>query len=120
MVKPFDRTVVSSVEKAIQSADLGLNPSSDGEIIRIPVPPLTEERRKELVKVVRKNGEECKVSIRNARRDSNDLLKQMEKDGDAGKDEVEKALKRVQEITDKGVADVDSIVESKEKDITEI
>ncbi len=120
MVKPFDRTVVGQIEKAIQAADLGLNPSSDGEIIRIPVPALTEERRRDLVKVVKKQGEETKVAIRNARRDSNDLLKQMEKDGDAPKDDVERGLKRVQEITDKGVEDVDTILAAKEKDIMDI
>lgn len=120
MVKPFDRTVVGEIEKAIQASDLGLNPSSDGEIIRIPVPALTEERRKELVKVVRKSGEECKISIRNGRRDCNDMLKDLESGGDAPKDDVARALKKIQEITDGGVADVDKIVEAKEADITEI
>jgi ribosome recycling factor len=120
MVKPFDPSSVGEVEKAIQSADLGLNPSSDGEIIRIPVPPLTEERRKELVKVVRKHGEECKVSIRNARRDANDLLKDIESGGDAPKDDVKRALKTIQEITDAGVEKVDEIVAAKEVEITEI
>ncbi len=120
MVKPWDRSVVGAVEKAIQASDLGLNPSSDGEIIRIPVPPLTEERRKELVKVVRKNGEECKVSIRNGRRDSNELLKDMESSGDAPKDDVARALKQIQTMTDEGVKEVDKIVEAKEAEITEI
>ena len=120
MVKPFDPSSVGEVEKAIQSADLGLNPASDGEIIRIPVPPLTEERRKELVKVVRKHGEECKISIRNARRDSNDLLKELESSGDAPKDDVKRALKTIQEITDTGVEKVDEIVAAKETEITEI
>jgi ribosome recycling factor len=120
MVKPFDRTAVRSVEKAIQIADLGLNPSCDGEIIRIPVPPLTEERRKELVKVVKKQGEECKVAIRNSRRDANDMLKEFEKSGDVAKDDAERGLKKIQEITDKGVADVDKILAAKEADIIEI
>ncbi len=120
MVKPWDRSVVAEVEKAIQASDLGLNPTSDGEIIRIPVPPLTEERRTELVKMARKHGEECKVSVRNARRDSNDLLKEMESSGEAPKDDVARALKKIQEITDTGVAAVDKIVEAKEGDITEI
>ncbi|MCP4676742.1 MAG: ribosome recycling factor [Deltaproteobacteria bacterium] len=120
MVKPWDHSVVADVEKAIQSSDLGLNPASDGEIIRIPVPPLTEERRGELVKVARKNGEECKVSIRNARRDSNDLLKDMESSGDAPKDDAARARKKIQEMTDTGVAEVDKIVEAKEAEITEI
>lgn len=120
MVKPWDRTAVSAVEKAIQSADLGLNPTSDGEIIRIPVPPLTEERRKELVKVARKNGEECKIAIRNGRRDSNELLKDMETSGEAPKDDVAKALKKIQEMTDNGIAEVDKIISSKESEIIEI
>jgi ribosome recycling factor len=120
MVKPWDRSVVSAVEKAIHASDLGLNPMSDGELIRIPVPPLTEQRRKELVKMVRKHGEECKVSIRSARRDSNDLLKEMESSGDAPKDDVARALKKIQEMTDEAVAEIDKIVEAKEAEITEI
>jgi ribosome recycling factor len=120
MVKPWDPSVVGAVEKAIQSSDLGLNPAADGEIIRIPVPPLTEERRKELVKVARKHGEECKVSIRNGRRDANDLLKDMESSGEAPKDDVARALKKIQEMTDKGVEDADGIVSAKETEITEI
>ena len=120
MVKPWDRTAVSAIEKAIQSSDLGLNPTSDGEIIRIPVPPLTEERRKELVKVARKHGEECKISIRNGRRDSNELLKDMESNGEAPKDDVAKALKKIQEMTDKSIAEVDKIVSAKEAEIIEI
>jgi ribosome recycling factor len=120
LVKPWDRSVVGAVEKAIQASDLGLNPSSDGEIIRIPVPPLTEERRKDLVKVVRKHGEECKVSIRNGRRDSNELLKELESSGDAPKDDVARALKQIQTMTDDGVKEVDKIVEAKEKEIIEI
>jgi ribosome recycling factor len=120
MVKPWDTTVVATVEKAIQASDLGLNPASDGEIIRIPVPPLTEERRKDLVKVVRKHGEECKISIRNGRRDCNELLKDMESSGDAPKDDVAKALKKIQSMTDEGVAEVDKIVADKENEIIEI
>jgi len=120
MVKPFDRSSVANVEKAILSADLGLNPTSDGEIIRIPIPPLTEERRREFVKVARKYGEECKVSVRNARRDCNDLLKELETGGDAPKDDVARALKKIQEMTDEAVAKIDKMVEAKEKDITEV
>jgi len=120
MVKPFDRSSVSSIEKAIQASDLGLNPNSDGEIIRIPVPPLTEQRRKELVKVVRKHGEEGKVAVRNHRRDCNALLKDLESSGDASKDDVARALKKVQDMTDTAVADVDKLIEAKEKEITEI
>jgi ribosome recycling factor len=120
MVKPYDRGSVGAVEKAIQGADLGLNPSSDGEIIRIPVPALTEERRRDLVKLARKQGEECKIAVRNARRDANELLKELESGGDAPKDEVSRALKQIQELTDEGVAGVDRIIDAKIKDITEI
>jgi ribosome recycling factor len=120
MVKPFDRSSVADVEKAIQSADLGLNPASDGEIIRIPIPPLTEERRQEFVKMARKHGEECKISVRNSRRDCNDLLKELESSGEAPKDDVARALKKIQEMTDEAVAKIDEIVEAKEKDITEV
>jgi ribosome recycling factor len=120
MVKPYDRTSVGAVEKAIQGAGLGLNPASDGEIIRIPIPALTEERRKDLVKLARKQGEECKVAVRNARRDANELLKELEAGGDAPKDDVSRALKQIQELTDEGVAGVDRIIEAKIKDISEI
>lgn len=120
LVKPFDRSMLQAVEKAIKSSDLGLNPMVDREIIRIPVPPLTEERRKDLVKVARKHGEECKVAIRNGRRDCNELLKDMETSGDAPEDDVARALKKIQEMTDAAVADVDKIIAAKEKDITEI
>ncbi len=120
MVKPFDRSSVSGVEKAIQASDLGLNPNSDGEIIRIPVPALTEERRKDLVKVVRKHGEDGKVAVRNHRRDCNSMLKDLESDGDASKDDVARALKTIQEMTDAAVGEVDKAIEAKEKEITEI
>jgi len=120
MVKPYDRTVVGAVEKAIQSADLGLNPSSDGEIIRIPVPPLTEETRRDLVKVVRKHGEEGKIAIRNHRRDANGMLKELEAEGEASKDDVARALKKVQDLTDGAISKVDEILAGKEKEITEI
>jgi len=120
LVKPFDRSSTSSVEKAIQAAGLGLNPSSDGEFIRIPVPALTQERRKELVKVVHKQAEEGKVAVRNHRRDCNALLKEMESDGTVAKDDVARALKKVQEMTDAAVAEVDRIIAAKEKEITEI
>jgi ribosome recycling factor len=120
MVKLFDRSSVSTVEKAIQASSLGLNPSSDGEIIRIPVPPLTQERRKELVKVVHKQGEESKVAVRNHRRDCNAMLKDIENDGAASKDDVARALKKVQDMTDAAIVEIDKILSAKEKEITEI
>ena len=120
VIKPFDRTIISEIEKAIQSADLGLNPNSDAEMIRIPVPPLTDERRKDLVKIVKKNGEETKIAIRNHRRDCNSLLKDLESSGDAPKDDVAKALKKIQEMTDAATDEVDKILAAKEKEISEI
>lgn len=117
VIKPWDKSVIKTMEKAIQTSDLGLTPSSDGEVIRIPIPTLTEERRRELVKVARKHGEEHKVSIRNSRRDANDMIKELIKDGDAPEDEGHKAMKRIQDITDEGVARVDVIVSEKEKEI---
>ncbi|MBN2714564.1 MAG: ribosome recycling factor [Deltaproteobacteria bacterium] len=120
VIKPFDRTIVSAIDRAIQSSDLGLNPNSDAELIRIPVPPLTDERRKDLIKLVKKNGEETKIAIRNHRRDCNSLLKDLESSGDAPKDDVAKALKKIQDMTDEGVADVDTIIAAKEKEISEI
>jgi ribosome recycling factor len=120
VVKPFDRTIITAIEKAIQSSDLGMNPSSDAEMIRIPIPALTDERRKDLIKLVKKSGEEAKIAIRNHRRDCNSLLKDLETAGDAPKDDVAKALKKIQEMTDEGVASVDTIIAAKEKEISEI
>jgi ribosome recycling factor len=120
MVKPWDRSVVQVVDKAIQAAGLGLNPVTDGEIIRIPIPQLTEERRREFVKMARKHGEECKINVRNARRECNEMLKEIEDEGEAASDDVARALKKIQDMTDQAVADVDKIVDAKETEITEI
>jgi ribosome recycling factor len=119
-VKPFDRTAINDIEKAIMAADLGLNPAADAEIVRIPIPALTDERRKDLVKVIKKHGEDSKIAVRNHRRDCNSMLKDLETSGDAPKDDVAKALKKIQEMTDAAVADIDEIIEAKEKEITEI
>ncbi|MBC7171212.1 MAG: ribosome recycling factor [Polyangiaceae bacterium] len=116
-IKPFDRSAISAIERAIKMSDLGVNPSNDGEVIRIPMPPLTEERRRDLTKVARKVGEEAKVGIRKARHDAKDMLDTIEKDGGAGADEVERARKELEEIVKAGVAEVDRIVGDKEKDI---
>jgi len=120
LVKAWDKTAITAIEKSIHTSDLGLVPHVDGDLIRIPIPPLNEERRREFVKVIKKLGEESKVSIRNARRDSNELLKQCENDGEIPKDDCQKALKKVQELTDEGVAHVDKIIEAKEKEIMEV
>jgi ribosome recycling factor len=119
-VKPWDRSQVKAVEKAIREAGLGLNPQVDGELIRIPIPPLTEERRKDLVKVAKKNGEESKVAIRKARHDALDMLKAAEDDGEISADERDRAVKKVEEVVADGTKQVDSIIAHKEKDILEI
>ncbi len=119
-IKPWERNMISAVERAIIQADLGINPSNDGELIRLPIPPLTGERRKELVKLVKKAGEDAKIGLRNHRRDTNDLLKVAEKDGDISEDEMNRGLKRVQELTDEWVKKVDDNVAKKEKDVQEV
>ncbi len=117
MVKVWDRQNIKAVEKGIMEADLGLNPMNDGEFIRIPMPALTEERRKDLTKTARKAGEECKVIIRKHRHEAREMLESVESDGGAGKDDVERAMKKVDEIVQGGTHTVDEIVARKEKDI---
>ncbi len=118
-IKPWDKTVIGEIEKAIQRSDLGLTPSNDGQIIRIAIPPLSEERRKEIVKVVHKRAEEGKISIRNARREGNEMLRAMENDGEISEDELHKAMKDVQKQTDDFIKKVDEGLEIKEKEIME-
>lgn len=120
VVKPWDKSQVKAVEKAIVDAGLGLNPQSDGDFIRIPIPPLSEDRRKELVKIARKHNEECKVAIRKARHEAKDMLSTIEADGAASQDEVDRAAKKVEEIVQEGTAKVDEIVAKREKDILEV
>jgi ribosome recycling factor len=120
VLKPFDRTQMQVIEKAIMEAQLGLNPSNDGEIIRIPMPPLTEERRKELVKVARKSGEECKVAIRKARHNAKDMIDGLQKEGEVGKDDADRARKELEEAVKVGTNRVDEIVGKKEADILEV
>lgn len=120
LVKVFDRTAITAVEKAIMTSQLGLNPSNDGELIRIPLPPLTEERRKGLQKVARAKAEDAKVSIRAARHEAKDMLDALEKDGDVGKDEADRGRKEMEEITKAGTNEVDNIVAKKEADIMEV
>jgi len=119
-VQPWDVSQIGDIERAILASDLGLTPGNDGKVIRINIPQLTEERRKELVKISRKYGEECKVAIRNCRRDANDALKKLEKDKVISQDDQKKAEKQVQEITDKETLSVDSILVQKEKEIMEV
>lgn len=119
-VKPWDKTQLKVIEKAIVQSPLGLNPMSDGDILRIPMPPLTEERRKELAKLVKKQGEETKVAIRKARHDAKDMLSTLEKDGQISEDELERAEKKVEDLIQKGVTEVDTIVARKDKDLLEV
>jgi ribosome recycling factor len=119
-VKPWDKTQIKSVEKALRESDLGLNPQVDGDVIRIPLPPLTEERRKEFVKIARKYGEDCKVSIRKARHDALDMLSELETGGEASADEVDRGKKKVEEVVQDAVKQVDTTIAHKEKDILEV
>ncbi len=118
-IQPWDVSVIKEIEKAILKSDLGLTPSSDGKIIRISIPPLTEERRKELVKVVHKMCEDHKIALRNIRRDSNELIKGFKKEGDISEDESFKGQDQVQEITDDHIKQVDAVYKEKEKEILE-
>lgn len=119
-IQPWDRGAFAGVEKAILKSDLGLTPINDGKIIRISIPPLTEERRKELVKVSRKYGEDAKVAVRNVRRDANDQLKKLEKEKAISEDELKKATDDVQKITDKYVARIDEKCQAKDKEIMDL
>ena len=118
-IQPWDVTIIKDIEKAILKSDIGLTPSNDGKLIRIAVPPLSEERRKELVKLVHKSCEEHKVAVRNIRRDSNELLKGFKKDGDVSEDDAFKAQDRIQKVTDEYIAKVDQVYKAKEKEILE-
>jgi ribosome recycling factor len=119
-VKPWDISVINEVEKAILKENIGLTPSNDGKLIRISIPPLTEERRKEIVKSVSHTCEDYKIAIRNIRRDSNEMLKELQKDGDISEDDSFKAQKLVQELTDKYIKTLDEIFAKKEKEILEV
>ena len=119
VIQPFDKSLVSEIEKAVQKSELGLNPSNDGKIIRIAIPPLTSERRKELVKQAKAIAETSKVAIRNIRRDGNDELKKLQKDGSLTEDGLKTAEDALQKSTDKFIADINKILEDKEKEIME-
>jgi ribosome recycling factor len=118
-IQPWDVSGIKEIEKAILKSDLGLTPSSDGKIVRIAIPPLTEERRKELVRVINKVSEEHKVAVRNIRRDANEMLKDLKKEGDISEDEAFKAQDQVQKITDDHINLVEQITKEKEKEILE-
>lgn len=120
VIQPWDKSSIPDIEKAVMKSDLGINPSNDGNVIRLAVPQLTEERRKEIVKIVKKRGEEAKVAVRNIRREQNDFIKAAEKDKVVSEDESKKGMEEVQKITDKYIKDIDSIMAAKEKDIMEV
>ena len=120
MIQPWDLSVVAEVEKAILKSDLGLTPNNDGKIIRINVPPLTEERRQELVKVVKKMAEEAKVALRNIRRDANEMIKEMKKEKQISEDDQFRGQEKIQKLTDEFVKKVDELLEKKEKEILEV
>lgn len=117
VIQPYDKTILGEIEKAILKSDLGLNPSNDGSIIRIAIPALTEERRKELVKLVKKEAEEAKVGIRNIRRDGNDDLKKLEKNGEITEDELRGYTEDIQKVTDAHIQKIDEVAKEKEKEI---
>ena len=119
-IQPWERNMIKAIEKAIMSSELGLNPSNDGIMIRLPIPPLTGERRKEISRQAKELGEKTKIAIRNIRRDSNDMIKEMQKDGDITEDELKRGLTKIQEATDDAVKKIDDIVAEKEKEIMEV
>jgi len=116
-VQPFEKDMVAKVEKAIRDSDLGLNPATNGNLIRVPMPMLTEERRRDLTKIVRSEGESAKVAVRNVRRDANDALKKLVKDKEISEDDERRAQDDVQKMTDKAVAEIDKLLEAKEADL---
>jgi ribosome recycling factor len=119
-VKPWEKSMLPVIDKAIRASDLGINPVSDSELVRLPIPPLTQERRKELAKVVNKQTEEARVAVRSARRDAMDLVKDAEKDKEITEDERKTGEKKIQDLTDKYIAMVDDIAKAKEKEIMEL
>lgn len=120
VITPWDKSVLKDIEKAILTSDLGLVPTNDGTVIRIAIPQLTEERRKELARLVRKDAEELRVRIRNIRRDLNDSIKKLEKNGDISEDDSRRFQDNVQEMTDKYIAEIDELLDAKEKEIMEV
>ncbi len=120
VIQPWDRGNLSEIEKAILKSDLSLNPNNDGNLIRVPIPDLTEERRKEYVKLAKHKAEECRIAIRNIRRDGNDMIKELEKEKEISEDESKSSINRIQKITDKYIDDVQKLTDNKEDEITSI
>lgn len=120
LIQPWDKSTIPAIEKAILKSDLGLTPSSDGNVIRIGIPQLTEERRKDLVKSVKKKAEEARVAVRNVRRDTNDMIKELEKEHEISEDESKRGLEEIQKTTDKFIKKVDEVMNTKEQEIMEV
>jgi ribosome recycling factor len=119
-VQPWEKGMGAKIEKAIRESDLGLNPASMGDLLRVPMPPMSEERRKEMTKLVRHEGENAKIAIRNLRRDANEHVKKLVKDKIATEDELKRTEGEVQKVTDKHIAEIDQLVANKEKEIMEV
>lgn len=119
-IKPWEKNQVKAIEKAIRESDLNLNPQVDGDLIRIPIPALTEERRKEMVKLTKKYGEEARVAVRKHRRDANELIETLDNDGEVSGDDADRAKKKVEDVVAEGIKQVDVVIAAKEKDILEV
>lgn len=120
VISPYDKNALSAIEKAIQTSDLGINPSNDGIVIRLSIPPLTEERRKEMIKVIHQLAEEGKVAVRNVRRHSKDEMERLQKDGQMSEDDLKRSEKELQKLTDQHVAEIDEMILHKEKELLEV
>ena len=116
-IQPYEKTMIQAIEKSIRESDMGLNPATSGELIRIPMPALTEERRKDLIKVVKSEGENSKISIRNIRRDCNEILKKLSKEKEISEDDERRMQEEIQKITDEFIVEIDKIIDAKEKDL---
>ncbi|APR81187.1 Ribosome recycling factor [Minicystis rosea] len=119
-IKPWEKSQVKVIEKAIRESDLGINPQTDGELIRLPIPPLTEERRREMVKNTKKHGEECKVAVRKHRRDAMEMIDTLDKDGEVPGDDADRAKKKVEEVVAEGIKKIDDVIQHKEKEILDV
>ncbi|OEU76554.1 MAG: ribosome recycling factor [Desulfuromonadales bacterium C00003093] len=119
-VQPWEKNLISDIEKALFKADLGMTPSSDGQLIRLPIPALTEERRREMVKIIKRMSEDARISVRSARRDANDTLKMLEKEKEITEDDLKRSEKEVQQVTDEFVATIDAVVQAKEVEVMEV
>lgn len=120
VIAPWDKSAIPQIERAIVNSDLGLTPTSDGNVVRLSIPQLTEERRKELIRLLHKKAEEHRVAVRNVRRDANDALKHMEKAGEIGEDEYHRAHEQVQKLTDKHIEQIDAFTKAKEEELMEV